>query len=458
MKLFKKLKKGFTLVELIVVIAVIAILAATSVGVYFGVTESAKKSNDQTVTNQMNKALLLDATVNGAPATVTGVLDVLEENGFDVTKMSPFQDGAYYVWDSADNKMILLDKDNVVQFPADETVGADKENYFTFVANKAERTKYAEYSHYLEDGYEGEENEVFTTGVDVGNNYGKDVTYEGLKSVTIRTNGGNLKVNSGTVTHYGSAYYLSVNNSATYTERGTIVADLADVPAISNPSEYTKVSTDEQLKAALEVGGKIMLEANISYSEDIASTPYHYTVKENAELNLNGYNIVATHNIPHATINNGVINIIRGKTLTVSGHGRISLTQTGSNMGWGALSAVIRLEGSNSVLNIEDAVIVEHLGGTDMAFAIDSYATEKITINVNGGLISSVKYIGIRIFFPQSSTASRLNVNAGAIKGASRSIWVQGAADESLSYVVIANGLPYTHKSSGTSVNYYYEG
>ena len=44
MKLFKKAKKGFTLVELVVVIAVIAILAAVSVGAYFGVTESANKS------------------------------------------------------------------------------------------------------------------------------------------------------------------------------------------------------------------------------------------------------------------------------------------------------------------------------------------------------------------------------------------------------------------------------
>lgn len=42
---FKKLKKGFTLVELVVVIAVIAILAAVSVGAYFGVTDSANSSN-----------------------------------------------------------------------------------------------------------------------------------------------------------------------------------------------------------------------------------------------------------------------------------------------------------------------------------------------------------------------------------------------------------------------------
>ena len=43
-KLNKIIKKGFTLVELVVVIAVIAILAAVSVGAYFGVTESASNS------------------------------------------------------------------------------------------------------------------------------------------------------------------------------------------------------------------------------------------------------------------------------------------------------------------------------------------------------------------------------------------------------------------------------
>ena len=37
-------KKGFTIVELVIVIAVIAILAAVSVGASFGVTESAKNS------------------------------------------------------------------------------------------------------------------------------------------------------------------------------------------------------------------------------------------------------------------------------------------------------------------------------------------------------------------------------------------------------------------------------
>ena len=43
-KFSKKLKKAFTLVELVIVIAIIAILTSVSIVTYFGVTSSAKKS------------------------------------------------------------------------------------------------------------------------------------------------------------------------------------------------------------------------------------------------------------------------------------------------------------------------------------------------------------------------------------------------------------------------------
>ena len=59
MKLFKKAKKGFTLVELVVVIAVIAILAAVSVGAYFGVTESAKNSKADQEAKALHTSIML---------------------------------------------------------------------------------------------------------------------------------------------------------------------------------------------------------------------------------------------------------------------------------------------------------------------------------------------------------------------------------------------------------------
>ena len=59
MKMNKKLKKGFTLVELVVVIAVIAILAGVSVGAYFGITESANQSKADQEAKQLHTALML---------------------------------------------------------------------------------------------------------------------------------------------------------------------------------------------------------------------------------------------------------------------------------------------------------------------------------------------------------------------------------------------------------------
>lgn len=63
-KLLKKAKKGFTLVELVVVIAIIAILSAASVATYFGVTESARKSNVGSTASQIGQLVYL-ASIDG---------------------------------------------------------------------------------------------------------------------------------------------------------------------------------------------------------------------------------------------------------------------------------------------------------------------------------------------------------------------------------------------------------
>ena len=63
-KLLKKAKKGFTLVELVVVISIIAILSAASVATYFGVTESARKSNVGSTASQIGQLVYL-ASIDG---------------------------------------------------------------------------------------------------------------------------------------------------------------------------------------------------------------------------------------------------------------------------------------------------------------------------------------------------------------------------------------------------------
>lgn len=81
MKFFKHSRKGFTLVELVVVIAVVAILTGVSVGSYFGVMDSAKKSNALVNQKQVSDALLLYKIKNSASNDSRS----MEEIAIDIT-------------------------------------------------------------------------------------------------------------------------------------------------------------------------------------------------------------------------------------------------------------------------------------------------------------------------------------------------------------------------------------
>lgn len=83
MKLTNKAKKGFTLVELVVVIAVIAILAAVSVGAYFGITESAKEAQLKQEAEQVHLAMRIISLKGDENQTLKREGLVIAENGLE---------------------------------------------------------------------------------------------------------------------------------------------------------------------------------------------------------------------------------------------------------------------------------------------------------------------------------------------------------------------------------------
>lgn len=90
-KFSKKLKKGFTLVELVVVIAIIAILSAASVATYFGVTESARKSTSKSNAQQVAQLIYVEALseLDDSPINFgTDGLDLTYEEGSEDGKFA----------------------------------------------------------------------------------------------------------------------------------------------------------------------------------------------------------------------------------------------------------------------------------------------------------------------------------------------------------------------------------
>lgn len=107
-KLINKLKnrKGFTLIELIVVLAVLAIIMAIAVPRFLGVQEQAKKDADTTTAAMIGKAAELYAVTNNV-STVT--LDNLTTDGKYIDENTKFQSYKNTSGGAADVKITIAD-------------------------------------------------------------------------------------------------------------------------------------------------------------------------------------------------------------------------------------------------------------------------------------------------------------------------------------------------------------
>lgn len=228
MKTLRKMKKGFTIVELVIVIAVIAILTAILVPTFISISNKADKASDESLKNYLNKALAIvendrELNKNGdnKGKTMHFAVEDLDEYGITLDKIVTKSDEKL-VWNSTDNRFYFES-----EAPA---VVAERLNYWRIQTNGNDADGYAIYAGKNFAETNGVVN--VCVGFDAGYQENvKQINYTNTgsqKTVAIRSNGGSLIVNAplDTVHHYSDLDSLSVERIAgkSYHEHGNVKA------------------------------------------------------------------------------------------------------------------------------------------------------------------------------------------------------------------------------------------
>ena len=122
-------KKGFTIVELVIVIAVIAILAAVLIPTFSNLIKKANQSSDIQAARQMNTVL---AAEQGLGDDIDKVIDALIENGYNANGLTPVTANHEFHYYVAYERVVLVDtKKGEVVFPKEiEYVPVDDVNVY----------------------------------------------------------------------------------------------------------------------------------------------------------------------------------------------------------------------------------------------------------------------------------------------------------------------------------------
>ncbi len=104
-----KQRKGFTIVELVIVIAIIAILAAVLIPTFSNIIYKAKVSKDTQLIRNLNTALAAD---NQEHKTMQSAVEAAEAFGYDLAKIDASATDNKILWDSVNDVFCYYNKDS----------------------------------------------------------------------------------------------------------------------------------------------------------------------------------------------------------------------------------------------------------------------------------------------------------------------------------------------------------
>ena len=300
-------KKAFTVVELVIVIAIIAILAAVLIPTFANIIKKANVSKDQQLIRNLNTALASSRAENAGKnhANMTEALASAEAFGYDVNKINKSALDNEILWDSVNDVFCYFDNDvnstkkidKIKYIPETDTAVAKNTSDDAYNADKVNLVDYwvisnevsADFSTYYTGdlkAFTTANGNALTKGFDAGNCVGItaiEYNSNSAQKVVVRTNGWGtiftVNAPNGTVHHYAELDKLIVNAIATasYHEHGQVkvsatinnghfVAEAgAVVKELLVPASATSVTLNIKPLALVEAA---VLEANVPMTVD----------------------------------------------------------------------------------------------------------------------------------------------------------------------------------------------
>ncbi|MBE6943080.1 MAG: type II secretion system protein [Ruminococcaceae bacterium] len=102
-------KKGFTTVELVIVIAVIAILAAVLIPTFANLVKKANISADTQLAKNLNTAIAMEGASGDKVDEFKEVLLAARNAGYIISNLNPTTEGCFFVWEKDTNQILLVD-------------------------------------------------------------------------------------------------------------------------------------------------------------------------------------------------------------------------------------------------------------------------------------------------------------------------------------------------------------
>ena len=286
-------KRGFTIIELVIVIAVIAILAAVLIPTFANIIQKANVANDVALARNMNTILIADEATNGRSTDMYDVLIALEQGGFKLENLNPRADGNVFAWDKANNQIVYLDKKNPDKpiFQAKE-IGNNKGDLYITTRKAEVFADYPGYSYYFASDISGnitlDEGSCLDTGEFALNG---DVSVVTKNDVEIHgTINGTITVDStsGKITNYsvvGKKVVIKNTAATSYHERGHVAAmeiqnSLTGKVVLENDA-YVETLTNNGTNGKVESKGYVKaVDDNSSDKESVKPTTGNEYVME----------------------------------------------------------------------------------------------------------------------------------------------------------------------------------